>query len=102
MKDVSKTKKTHAATVRRIRARNLKYKHDYKKGKACRDCGGKYPSYVLDFDHRDPKKKRANVALMSGRTGSIARIQEEIDKCDIVCANCHRERTHRRRMKAGE
>jgi hypothetical protein len=97
MKADPRYKDRHALAVKRLRARNLKYKHDYKKGKACRDCGGKYPSYVLDFDHRDPKKKHAGVALMSGRTGSIAKIQAEIDKCDIVCANCHRERTHRRK-----
>lgn len=59
----------------------------------CMDCGVKYPTYVMDFDHRDPKAKKDCVPRMA-RHG-MKRLKEEIDKCDIVCSNCHRERTHR-------
>jgi len=55
----------------------------------CMDCGISYPSYVMDFDHRDPKTKKINV----GRARSLKAAKEEIAKCDLVCANCHRERT---------
>jgi hypothetical protein len=56
------------------------------------DCGIKYPSYVMDFDHRDPTTKLFAI----GAAYSVAekRLRDEISKCDVVCANCHRERTH--------
>lgn len=67
------------------------------KERPCMDCGGSFPSYVMDFDHRDPTEKVANIArLIVG--GSWKRIQDEIAKCDLVCANCHRIRTHGRRQ----
>ncbi len=50
----------------------------------------------MDFDHRDPGTKRQAVTRMIGRAGTDA-ILKEVDKCDIVCANCHRDRTKRRR-----
>ena len=58
----------------------------------CVDCGGRFPSCAMDFDHRDPSQKLAGVGMMMGY--KIETIQKEIDKCDLVCANCHRIRTH--------
>lgn len=62
------------------------------KSAACADCGSTYPPYVMDFDHKDPVQKRANVGTLI--SGTTARLLEEIAKCDVVCANCHRVRTH--------
>ena len=62
----------------------------------CLDCGLRFPSYVMQSDHRDSSDKRYTVTRMIGRAGR-AKILEEAAKCDIVCANCHRERTYRRR-----
>jgi hypothetical protein len=58
----------------------------------CQDCGGSFPSCAMDFDHRDPSEKQFDI----GKTVTRAwdKILLEIDKCDIVCANCHRIRTH--------
>jgi hypothetical protein len=47
---------------------------------------------MMDFDHRDPSTKGFTVSRMVGRA-TIEAILAEIAKCDIVCANCHRERT---------
>jgi hypothetical protein len=63
------------------------------KARPCMDCGVQYPSYVMEFDHRDPATKSFNI-------GSLRRIEQtvlrnEIAKCDVVCANCHRARTYR-------
>ncbi len=67
------------------------------KNKPCADCGKIYPPWVMDFDHRDKKLKLGNVSKLALRKfWSIERIKEEIKKCDLVCANCHRERTYRR------
>ncbi len=61
------------------------------KDQPCADCGKRYPHYVMDFDHVRGKKK-FNLAWMAIR--SIKNILEEVAKCDVVCANCHRERTY--------
>lgn len=59
----------------------------------CADCGRSYPACVMDFDHRDPKKKTMNLSMATRRGWSITRVVEEASKCDVVCANCHRLRT---------
>ena len=63
------------------------------------DCGGRFSPCAMDFDHRDPAQKSAEVTRMVGRAGT-QRILDEVAKCDIVCANCHRLRTYRRRSMA--
>mgnify|MGYP000864034503 FL=1 len=59
----------------------------------CADCGIQYPYYVMDFDHLDPSIKVANLASMV-KQGNKQALLDEIEKCEVVCANCHRIRTH--------
>lgn len=65
------------------------------KDKPCMDCGVKYPPYVMDFDHRDRSTKLFNVGQIS-KAGSIKRLVAEIEKCDLICSNCHRFRTFKK------
>ena len=65
------------------------------------DCGNTYPNWVMQFDHRDADTKRYNVAHMVHYALSEEAILEEIGKCDVVCANCHANRTYQRRMNSG-
>ena len=58
----------------------------------CADCKVNYPYFVMDFDHLE--NKQFNVSEYASR--GWATIQKEIEKCEIVCANCHRARTHAR------
>lgn len=68
-----------------------------KNNKPCSDCGERYPYYVMDYDHRDGVEKVADLnALMSN--AAWQKVRDEIAKCDLVCSNCHRERTHHRRL----
>lgn len=67
-----------------------------RKNKPCMDCGVQYPPYVMDFDHRDGKEKIEKISSMRRRHMSFEKIKAEMDKCDLVCANCHRERTNTR------
>lgn len=60
----------------------------------CMDCKKQYPYYVMDFDHRDGSTKEYNLSQM--RFVSKEKFLEEASKCDIVCSNCHRERTYQR------
>lgn len=74
------------------------------KQKPCADCGIQYPYYVMDYDHIDPSNKTAKVSAMV-YAGSMPLLLDEIEKCEVVCANCHRIRTHNRnytRKKKGE
>lgn len=59
----------------------------YKYAKGCAKCGEPRP-WVLDCHHRDPSTKTRNVSAMVSQYG-WARILEEVDKCDILCKNCH-------------
>jgi hypothetical protein len=66
---------------------------DAAKDVPCMDCGVKYPPFVMDFDHRDPSQKEFSVASLV-TSGPLEKIVKEIEKCDVVCANCHRIRTY--------
>lgn len=67
---------------------------DSLKAYPCVDCQIQYPPYVMDFDHVNGEKKFNIAAKASG--GDMQAILDEVAKCDLVCANCHRERTHNR------
>ena len=60
----------------------------------CADCGETYPYYVMDLDHLPGHDKVMGVSDMVGKGLSKASILAELEKCEVVCANCHRERTH--------
>lgn len=77
------------------KARNRAYIKSVKESSPCQDCGNFYPSYVMDFDHLEDKLD--NVSTLANSTISLERLQTEVAKCDLVCANCHRIRTHVRR-----
>jgi len=57
----------------------------------CMDCGYNDHPEVLEFDHRPGTLKIRDMSTM--RSSSFAGILVEAEKCDIVCANCHRLRT---------
>lgn len=59
----------------------------------CMDCGNSFPPFVMDYDHRDPSAKSMSLADAPKSGWSNKRLEEEIAKCDLVCANCHRIRT---------
>lgn len=61
----------------------------------CTDCGVQYPPHVMQFDHLDPAQKHFNVGER-GPTLGESRLTAEIAKCEVVCANCHADRTYQR------
>jgi hypothetical protein len=75
-------------------ARNIRKAYEYLREHPCVDCGETDP-IVLEFDHVNGEK-HAEIAnmLRSGRTWE--RIWEEVQKCEVRCANCHRRITARR------
>ena len=65
------------------------------KDNPCADCGNRYPHYIMDFDHRPGTNKCFQIsdAFHARAAMPVNKILTEISKCDLVCANCHRERT---------
>lgn len=63
----------------------------------CTDCSVRYPYYVMQFDHLNGKT--FTIGMLSNR--SLSAVEAEIAKCEVVCANCHAERTHVRRSSGG-
>ena len=64
------------------------------KSAPCEDCGRSYPYWVMDFDHVTGTK---NFGIARALRTHLEDILAETKKCQIVCANCHRERTQLRR-----
>lgn len=67
------------------------------KARPCKDCKGRFPPVAMDFDHVRGAKVR-NIARLLGSGYKLDLIKEEIKKCDVVCANCHRVRTAKRKQ----
>lgn len=59
-------------------------------GNVCFDCGKTYPPYVYDIHHLDGSTKLDNPSRLLRGNWSTA--EEELKKCVLLCANCHRER----------
>jgi transposase len=87
------------ARTRDGRSKVRKYLQEYKAGKKCADCGENYPYWILEFDHL--RDKKFTIGQFSSKTVDLTIIKEEIEKCDIVCSNCHRNRTFNRSLKDG-
>ena len=75
------------------------YIQDYKQSHSCTDCKENYPYWMMDFDHLGDKK--FNISNFQTKNTTLKAIQNEIQKCDVVCANCHRNRTYLRLIKSG-
>lgn len=67
----------------------------------CADCGERYPPIVMDLDHVRGEKVR-NVARMVRDRHSLKSIEAEIEKCEVVCANCHRLRSAANNVYGGD
>ena len=76
-----------AVTKRRKKLREMAV--EYKGGK-CVFCGYAKDIVALDFHHLDESRKDFGLS-QRGLTRSWERIKQELDKCILVCANCHRE-----------
>lgn len=68
------------------------------KSKPCMDCGFQFKPWQMDFDHRDHLMKSMEISKMIVRCMPKERIVAEVAKCDLVCANCHRDRTYQQRL----
>lgn len=70
--------------------RNLKLKAIAYKGGECEICKKMHVPHLFDFHHIDPTLKEFSIGG-DGNTRSWERVKQELDKCLLLCANCHRE-----------
>jgi hypothetical protein len=89
----------HKPLIHAFRARIREQKYALvlqAKSRPCMDCGHSFLPFVMDLDHVRGKKL---FGLSACRFYSVAAIKTEIEKCDIVCSNCHRLRTWARKTE---
>ena len=82
--------------IKKINAKKKVHKAwftNFKKELFCVTCGYKHPA-ALDFHHVEQKKSNRKVHQIVGDGHSKKRILEEIDKCVVLCSNCHRVHHH--------
>lgn len=88
--EAAKQKRANASRIARKRA----YVRQLKESTACADCGRYGPYYCMDYDHTT-SIKNFEIGFGTSSTGiTLERLKAEIALCELVCAYCHRIRTH--------
>jgi len=85
-------KKCRVIYVKKRRDKIKNFAIDYKGGK-CNRCGYDKCLEALEFHHIDPEQKDFEISTL-GYRNSLERLKKELDKCELLCANCHREEHH--------
>jgi hypothetical protein len=88
-KHYEENKQKYIDKAKRITHKNKEWFAELKSNKKCLVCSESHPS-CLEFHHKNPLEKEGNLAEMIGHS-SRNKVLEEIEKCILVCANCHRK-----------
>ena len=83
------TKENNSQRVNERRNAKRGIIREHKRLTGCFMCGINNP-VVLEYHHKDPKLKEYNINYFVAGNWSMKKIQSEVDKCEVVCANCHR------------
>lgn len=94
----NKAKGTRRAECKECHSSYMKQKYQEKKNEiqtlksqlCCAKCGDSR-GYVLDFHHINPEEKENTIARMTSNNYELNKVYDEIKKCIVLCANCHRE-----------
>lgn len=94
----NKEKGTRRSECKFCHSNYMKQKYQQKKNTiqnlksqySCAKCGEKR-GYVLDYHHLNPKEKDTTIARLISNCSSLEKTFQEIKKCIVLCANCHRE-----------
>ena len=87
----SRTQKNLSYKYQQKRAIDRKSMFVAQKGGKCEKCGYNKSLHALSFHHRDPSQKERKTDARMMSSTPIAVMQKEIDKCDLLCLNCHAE-----------
>lgn len=96
--------RSYLKNIEKVKEKNKTYREkvrDYvrkeKESNPCMDCGINYPYYIMEYDHTESNKIKTVSWLAS--SGTIDQVIQEINKCDLICSNCHKARTWNRMQK---
>lgn len=79
----------------KLRGLKRKYEAVMMRGGKCERCGYNKNLAALEFHHRDPNTKKFQIDTTRAFSNTnLDTLREELDKCDLLCANCHREEHH--------
>jgi hypothetical protein len=84
-----RNRERHNKNWRDLRARKVEKMRQLKSDRGCKECGERHPA-CLEFHHRDPEHKKFLIASVAFRL-SDEKMKAEIEKCDVLCSNCHRK-----------
>ena len=87
-KHYEKRKAEGSTRLKKSNQEKKKVWREFKETLSCSQCGIKHPA-VIDFHHADPKTKIKSVHEFA-RMGSYKKAFAEVEKCIVLCANCHR------------
>lgn len=98
--NTARASKRHALANKKAKAERKKwrqrlaraYTRELRTDYRCPDCHLLWPWFVYDFHHRPNTEKVAAIYKLVKNVSALTRIMTEVDKCDIVCASCHRLR----------
>lgn len=94
---IGKTTVEHHCNPIRGRDEQRKWRNKRRKvlveenGGRCYICGYNKCLTALDFHHRDPSQKEFGIARMLNNGAPMERLKREIQKCVLICSNCHHE-----------
>ena len=86
----------HRATRRETYRRKYDIRRafvDELKTKPCTVCGQSFPPCAMDFHHRNSDTKKVTIAMAIARFANLDKVLEELNKCELLCSNCHRIKT---------
>ncbi len=92
----SQNKKSEIVHIKRRKKALKKWLAEYKLGLKCERCPENHPS-TLDFHHIN-KNKEAGITVLVSNGRSITNIKKEIDKCIVLCSNCHRKEHYNKNL----
>lgn len=82
---------TNSYEIQKLRGLKRKYEAVLQRGRKCERCGYDKNLSALEFHHRNPEEKEFTLDSRHFSNTKIEVLQSELDKCELLCANCHRE-----------
>ena len=88
---MEKSKNTNSYEAQKERGLKRKYEIIQERGGSCELCGYNKNMAALEFHHKDPNEKDFGIDMRTFSNTKLETLKLELDKCKLLCANCHRE-----------
>jgi hypothetical protein len=85
-----KNKESEKEHVKKRKLGIRRWFENYKIKLKCKKCQENHPA-TIDFHHKEGEEKERNISYLVSNGYSVEKIQKELKKCQVLCANCHRK-----------